>query len=336
MDKKKNFDLFLSNKRPEKIPVSFWHHFVSFHDHYLGLESSTVKEAVYKGQLETIRVYDPDFVKLMSDGYFGHPSVWDTKLNSAEDLLKIKSVGPNHPWIDAQVEFAKEMVEKNTSGAYVFYNVFSPLQYIRLKLEEYDEDMDKFVSLFFENKEYMLKAAEEIEKDVVTLVERLFKEAKIDGIYYSVQSIQDSRANRAFHEKFVAPSDLSILDVANNYSDKNLLHICGYGHYKNDLSFYVDYPVAAYNWAVFTENVSLSEGKKLFKGKPVFGGFDNNAGSLLYEGDEEALTNYLYKSLDESGVNGIAIGADCTVDPNLSVNQIKLIDRICQDYLSNH
>lgn len=336
MNKRENFDLFLSNQRVEKIPVSFWHHFVSFHDHYMGLEKKEVKEAVYEGQLETIESYDPDFVKLMSDGYFGHPSVWETELTTSKDLLKIECVGSNHPWIEEQVEFVKKMIEENHSKSYVFYNIFSPLQYIRLKLEEYDEDMEKFVDLFFERPEYMVQAAKEIEKDIRTLVERLFQETKVDGIYYSVQSIQDKRADKAFHDKYVKPLDLAILEIANKYSQKNLLHICGYAHYKNNLSFYSDYPVAAYNWAVFTEQVSLGEGKKIFKGKPVFGGFDNNKGSILYDGNKDALKKFVYDLLDESGINGVAIGADCTVDPNLDIKQINLIESICEEYLNEH
>ncbi|MBF6978527.1 hypothetical protein [Tuanshanicoccus lijuaniae] len=331
LTKKDNMDLFLANREVEHIPISFWHHFVSFHDHYMALEKEGILDKVIEGQKSTIFKYKPDFVKVMSDGFFGHPSIWENDINEIEDLEKIISVGPNHEWIEAQIKYVNEILNNCPDDVYYFYNIFSPLQYIRLKFEEYDEDFSKFSAMFIENPQAMLKAAGNICNDIKELVRRLFEETKIDGVYYSVQNVQHELADSSFHKKYVEVSDLELLNEIRKYTNKVLLHICGYGNYKNDLKLYAHYPVEAVNWAVFTENISLGEGKKIFK-KPVFGGFDNKMGSILYEGTKEELTRYIKKLLDDSGTIGVAIGADCTVSDTLSSQQVELINQIVSDY----
>lgn len=144
----------------------------------------------------------PDFLKIMSDGFFGHPSVCRKTITSVEDLDKVASVGPDHPWITKQVEYVKEICDYAGNDTYKYYNIFSPLQYIRLRFEEYDEDFKKFVRLFHESPEVMEKAARCIAEDTKILVKRLFEETSIDGIYYSVQCVQDKMLTHAGHKSW--------------------------------------------------------------------------------------------------------------------------------------
>ena len=52
---------------------------------------------------------------------------------------------------------------------------------------------------------------------------------------------------------------------------------------------YQDYEAKAYNWATFTEGISIEEGRKLFPGKCVLGGFDNRKEGILYSGSKEEI-----------------------------------------------
>lgn len=81
-------------------------------------------------------------------------------------------MGPDHPWITKQVEYVKEICEYAGDDVYKYYNLFSPLQYIRLRFEEYDEDFKKFVRLFHENPQIMEK-----EQDALLRIPRSCKEA---------------------------------------------------------------------------------------------------------------------------------------------------------------
>ena len=50
----------------------------------------------------------PDFVKLMSDGYFAYPNPAIHKgLENISDLAGIEPLGADHPWITEQVELVK-------------------------------------------------------------------------------------------------------------------------------------------------------------------------------------------------------------------------------------
>lgn len=332
MNRKEIVRTFLDNRSPARVPAVFWHHFVSFHDHHRGLLDKDVMDRVLRGQKEYLDRFRPDLLKIMSDGFFGHPAMTGDLITSVEDISKIASCGPDHPFITEQVRYVKEICELVNGEIYTYYNVFSPLQYIRLKFEEYDEDFEKFCRLFFENPEEMVNAAGRIAADVLVLIDRLFTETKVDGIYYSVQAVQDPKADRNFHDQYVRPLDLLVMNHILKYTDNIMIHICGYGHYKNPLEWYSDYPAKVFNWATHTENVSLAEGKKIFGGKPVLGGFDNNAGTLLYEGSETELKEEICKILDAAGTAGVALGADCTVSDKLAPERVELIKSIVTEY----
>ena len=220
---------------------------------------------------------------------------------------------------------------------YKLYNIFSPLQYIRLRFEEFDEDFKKFTGLFKSAPDAMVHAANEIAKDVNILVDRLFEETKVDGVYYSVQSVQDKWTfNKARHDEIVRPLDLKVLDNIAKHSSKNMIHICGYFGYTNDLSWYKDYPVQAFNWAVYSENVSVAEGKKIFDGKPVLGGFDNRPNTLLYTGSDEDVRREVIRILDEAGEAGVGIGADCTIGDDVPKARYEFIRNVSKDYFGRH
>lgn len=189
-DRKKIIDAFLNNEEPDRVPSAFWHHFVSFHDHY-SWDVPEVYRKIVNDQKKYIDEVNPDLIKIMSDGFFGHPSVCRKLLTTIEDIEGIESIGEKHEWIDKQVEYVKEICEYAGDDVYKYYNIFSPLQYIRLRFEEYDEDFSKFTSLFKQAPDIMIGAANRIAEDIKVLVKRLFEETKVDGIYYSVQSVQD-------------------------------------------------------------------------------------------------------------------------------------------------
>ncbi len=321
-----------NNEKAERVPIGFWYHYVSPRDHFRALEDKDVLNKVIEGHKKMYKEMQPDFVKIMSDGFFGHPSVNGTKIEKAEDLFKIKAVGADHPWITEQVKFVKEVNDEFYHEVYTFYNIFSPLHCIRLYFEEYEEDNKKFPRLFLENPEAMDHAAKEIAKDLDILIEKLFKEVEIDGIYYSVQEVQDERADKDFHEKYVHPTDLMTLETIKRYSDTNILHICGYGEYTNDLELFKKYDLSIINWATHAENTSLKEGKEFFEGKVVIGGFDNNPGTLLDSGTDEEIEQYVRAMLEEVGTRGVAIGADCTISPDIPVERFNLIRELGKKY----
>lgn len=164
-----------------------------------------------------------------------------------------------------------------------FYNIFAPIQQFRLFAEYIVKGVDGFQNMLRDHKEAVARAAEVVADDTIVLLEALKAETNIDGMFYSVQSAQRPECDREHHDRYIKPSDMRVLDKINELWPHNILHICGYEHYRNDLEYYARYPTSAYNWAVHTEGVTLAHGKELFDGV-IIGGFDNNAGSLIDTG----------------------------------------------------
>lgn len=321
----------MNNKKVDRVPVGLWWHFTSDTDQFRGLEDEDIVNANLEGHRLMYEKLKPDFIKIMSDGFFGHPSVMENDIETVEDIKKIKSIGRVSNWYDKQIQLIKDVLEIYDEKIMTFYNIFSPLNYIRLYLESYKKQPGLFTELFIEDPEAMLRASLEIAKDISELVMRIKKETTVDGIYYSVQALQSEKGTLEFHNNYVKPSDMAVLDVINGLWQNNMLHICGYGNFTNDLSYYKNYDAKVYNWAVNTEKVSLEEGKKLFKDSCVLGGFDNNRDTLLDIGSEEEITDFVKKIIKDSDKKGIIIGADCTIAEDIGYKRYDMLRDIVKE-----
>ena len=216
------FDTF-DNKETERVPVGFWFHFVFGDDQFRGLEDRSVLDRVIDGHKDFYDAFNPDFVKIMSDGFFGHPSLLEKTIVHADDLYNVKAVGPDHPWITEQVKTVKRIKESFNGDIATFYNIFSPANYIRITFEAWDKDPEKFARFFETDPGALAYAANEIAKDVALLTRKVIEEAGADGIYLSVQNVQTSAATKEAYHTYIAPSELTVLAEANKVSDYNIL-----------------------------------------------------------------------------------------------------------------
>lgn len=272
----------------------------------------------------------PDFVKIMSDGFFSHPSILENKVSTAAGLRLVAPVGPDHPWIRRQVQFVKELVEFYDGEVMVFYSIFAPVQQFRFFAEYIVKDVEGFQDMLLESREDVARAAEIVADDTILLLEALSAETGLDGVFYSVQSAQRRGCDRQHHDEYIKPTDMRVLDRINELWEHNILHICGYENYRNDLGYYSQYPASVYNWAVHTEGVTMAQGKELFDGV-VLGGFDNNAGSLIDVGTSVEVIEFTRRLVEESGTDRLILGADCTISPDIDLDRLALIRYAAQE-----
>ena len=213
---------------------------------------------------------DTDFLKIMCDGYFDYPNPIIPEIKKPEDWYQMKPLGSDHPFIEEQVQRAKEIVQKLNGECCTFYNVFCPMSYMRFGTSE-----ELLMSHLRENPEAVMHAFDVIAEDAITLSTRLIQEAGCDGIYYCVQNAEEYRFTAEEYRRLVTPSDRKVLEAVNKVSENNILHCCGWAGDKNRIEVWQDYPAKVINWAVFVEGMSMKEGKEFFGGKCVLGGFDN-------------------------------------------------------------
>ena len=61
-------------EKVDHVPVGFWHHFTSEDEWLDGFSNPAIIEKNIQGHKRFIREVQPDFIKLMSDGYFAYPN----------------------------------------------------------------------------------------------------------------------------------------------------------------------------------------------------------------------------------------------------------------------
>lgn len=301
----------------EGVPISFWRHFADneFTDAAKHPEVITIN---LDGHQDYLNAVDVDLVKTMLDGYFPYPfhEVGDPR--DLSQLAQVESLNEDDPWITGQVELAKK--QRAIAGDRpIFVTVFSPLILFKWALiKHYEEALtladERFFDLYEQNPEIVKHVLNVIADDQIKVVKALRAQTDIDGIYYSTQSIQDQRAdNHEFFAEVMEPVDLKVQNAINQEFEINILHICGFDGATNHLEWFTNYPLQVINWATKADGYTLGEGKKLFGGRVVLGGFDNSRKGVLYSGDKEEIQAYVRDLISEAGTKGVILGADCTV-----------------------
>lgn len=320
------------NKKVDRVPTGFWFHFAEGAELFNAPSDPSIITKNIEGHKRFFNEYHPDFIKLMSDGYFGYPNEAVKNVKTAADLSTVKPIGADHPWITAQAELVKKLTDIFGDEVATFYNIFSAATFFRFLIGGPNEanGEKRLADLILEDKEAVKRALDAIASDLAALSDKVIKDGKATGIYLSVKNVQDPRVDSTLYREVVTPSDKKVLAAANDASKYNILHICGYEGSRNDLSVYKDYDVKAINWAVTVEGVSLTEGKKLFGGRTVIGGFNNTKQSPLYIGSQEEIQSITKNLIKEAGDIGVIIGADCTIPNDIKPERLAWVREAAQ------
>ena len=309
----------------DRVPVGFWHHFTNEDEWLVGFGNQAIIEKNLAGHQAFLAEVEPDFIKLMSDGYFAYPNERLKKVQSIKDLADIEPLGADHPWISEQVELVQKIRAGFTEDLVAIYNIFAPVTYFKWLIGKVTGGDDIIADFLVEDAVLTKRVLDVIAQDIAALTERIIKEAGADGIYLSVQSIQDARVSAEDYKAFIAPSELAVLEAANAAGGVNILHICGYEGARNDVHLFTDYPAQVINWAVGPEGISLAEGRKLFGGRTVLGGFENGKNGLLYTGNQAAIQDETKRLIAEAGKEALIIGADCTIPSDIKAERIQWV-----------
>ena len=311
------------NEPTDRIPVGFWFHFLEMDQFNGGLAHPELMEKNYAGHKKFIEEFHPDFVKIITDGLFTRPAVTMPAVYEARDLYKFEPLPHNHPYFAACLKLAKTVRGYAGDDTMVFYNIFSPIFNLSKYLND-SADLFTVDDLMHQDPDAVKFALDVLGKDMSYLAELLMTEGGMDGIYLSVNNSHRTIPLEPY-AKYVAPSEIAILETANRFGDNQILHICGYRGRQNILAAYRDYPAAVFNWAVHEEDMTLAEGKKYFHGKAVIGGFDQMPGSLINAGSKEDIQAYVEKLLADCGKVGVIVGADCTVPSDTPIEHLEWV-----------
>lgn len=313
----------LNNKATERVPVGFWFHYTK-NEMLPVSENPEMRKQNLDGHKKFVQEFKPDFVKLMSDGYFFEPKTakFLHNVKSAKELYELKPVSKDDSWITEQVSLVKELTSSFGNEVLTFYNIFAPATAFKWIVEGADKKLAQFIK---EDKYAVLYALSVIAKNTQAVAEAVITEGKADGIYLSVQTIQDAFVGPDLYAEVISPSELSVLNAAIGAGGKNILHVCGYEGARNNLSLFKNYPANAVNFASVVEGVSLAEAKKIFGGKTIIGGFANTTDGILFSGIKEEIQAETKRILKDSGRTGIILGADCTIPRSTDLQHLEWI-----------
>ncbi len=313
------------NEKTDRIPVGFWHHFLKAEDFNAALQKPELLARNLEGHRKFKEDFDPDFVKIMTDGFFFLPFDFG-KIRSVEDLKALKPLPADHPFYERNEELVKGVREIYGEDILLYFNEFAPFSQLVSNLGGLGrpQGVQQVKAYLEQDGEAVAHALDVIAESLNELTRRVVKPGLADGIYLSVNN-PDRSIPAQIYSAFISPSEIRVLEEANKLIPDNILHICGYQGNKNILSVYQEYPVSVVNWAVFAEGLGLAEGKKYFGNKAVIGGFGNTQDSVLYSGTKKEVEEYVEKLLAEVGREGVIIGADCTVPADIDVQRLKWV-----------
>ncbi len=334
MTKRERFNHFLHNEPVDRAPVAFFHHFVTSDQWFKGLENEEAFEKNIEGHRIAREIFDPDVIKVMNDTLMIMP-VDASFVKCAADLAKIEPPRHGSPFFEKSKELTKRVLAfYEGSDAPTYFTGFSANQILRMGLNRADIPTEpgktKLQTLIEEDKDAVIAAMDRIADAVIELNHEIFTETGVEGLYFSVNNQAHHLPDEMYRETST-PSDKKVIAEANKYSDINMLHICGYDGLGNNLELFTDYDIPVINWAVHAEGVSLSEGKKMFGGKPVCGGFAQ--ATTIYKGTESEVEKETFDYLKDAGTVGVMIGADCTVPVDIDDDRLNWVRRACARFM---
>ena len=320
----------LNGEKVDRVPAGFWFHFLENDAISAGMENPEFIEQNLAGHRKFNAEYDPDFVKLMSDGLFYRPSYTYPQLNTSGDLANVRPLGRNHEFLNACVDHAIKGREIFGDDILIFYNIPSPFHHL-LKQLTGTSGMKTFPKCIEEAPEAFITANDALLDDMVNLTERVMTEGRMDGIFFGLHN--DDVFSKEQYEKFIKPGEVKILETANAIHPVNIAHVCGYRGRVNDLEVYRDYPAAVFNWSLHTTDLTIAGGKEFFINcKSVIGGFDQAPGSLIHAGRKEDIQDFVCQLIDENGTEGFIVGADCTIPSDTPIEHLIWAKEACRNY----
>ncbi len=320
----------LKNKSVDYVPILLFHHFCNEKDWDQGLVNSSAFEKNIIGHKNAREIFDPDVIKIMNETLMMMP-VDLSFIKEAADLQKIKPIPMDCGFVRKSVELTKKSIECfEGSDAPIFTTAFSPNYTLRWCMRHREEDLLQFIE---KDPGSLVIALKSIAKSLIEFNRVLIEETRVDGFYYCVNN-QNNFFEDSFFETYVAPYEKEVLERANELSDTNILHICGYDGLSNNLKLFKDFEAAAVNWDVKAEGVSLKEGKKLFGGKAVIGGFEQD--QVIYNGTREEVEKATFDILDQCGQIGIIIGAGCTLPTDIEEIRLEWVRQASIKYAAEN
>lgn len=315
MNKKERVLTAINGGAPDHVPTCFSLHFPR--DKAFGAEG-------VKSHLQFFEKTNTDVLKIMNENLVPYMG----EIKKADDWNNIKKISLDDDFMVQQLKFVDEILKNCEKEAYVVGTLHGTVASGIHPIEDiygYEAVRELFCEHLRDNPQPMIDAFKRLSEGMCLLSQKLISMG-VDGIYYAALGGEKYYFTDDEFEKYIAPLDKMILTTIKESGGHTWVHMC-----KDKLNLeryrsYGDYSDVV-NWGVFEDNISLDEGRKIFKNSTILGGLQNRTGVLI-DGNDQELVAEITRIIATEGKTNFILGADCTLPTEISYSRIKLISEV--------
>jgi uroporphyrinogen decarboxylase len=304
----------LEGRRPDRPPVSFWHHFP--------LDCAAGPAAI-DAHVRHVERYDLDFLKVMDDNRYPRIGLPDGMVSQAADLDCLTVLQGDEDSFGRQLELIRELSQRYAGRLLMITTIFNAWTTLRLLMAppagkhgppklggDVDPRDEQMWRLLHESPGALTRALDTIAASLANFCGRCI-EAGADGVFLSVRDdwVDTPENGPGNYDRLVRPTDLKILASVQRAAF-NMLHICGQAV---DFGRFAEYPVHAVNWADRYAGPPLAAVAATMR-PALCGGLDNLG--TLASGTPEDCQREVADAIRQVGQRPLIVAPGCTFDPD--------------------
>ncbi|MFW9869012.1 MAG: uroporphyrinogen decarboxylase family protein [Candidatus Thorarchaeota archaeon] len=304
-------ETFLGNLG-EQLPISLWKHHPNV---------DRTPEGLAESEITFHRLLDHDLLKISFFGHFpcidfGCTAVYDgaptgsttltsAAINEVSDWETLEPLDVNAGELGNQIR-AVDLIHKYAQDKVpTMATVFDPAMVA-------DKISDKNLTKYADTHPDVLESALDLITDVTIDFAKAAIDAGADGIFLASQHSTKSSVSDEQYEKFIYPYDNKFISRLRGKAKFIVVHL----HAREDKEEIRFDKIAktrgvdAINWEDQTSSLSLSQGKKKFRGA-VLGGIDHNG--IFRNGAPEEAQEQVLEAVKRAGLERLIVAPGCVV-----------------------
>jgi uroporphyrinogen decarboxylase len=303
MNKRERLMAAVKHEEVDRIPVGFWYHF--------DLEFPSGKDLA-DAELDFVKKYDPDFIKVMHDLKLDLPNGM-TSIERTEDWKKLVPLDPTLGGFAEQIKTLRYLRSELKEDMIIIDTIFNPYATANKLCGK------KLIEHINEDPESVRAGLRAITISLTEYAQAWIK-ASGDGIFYALDGVQKWNMDNEEYAKIFSALDFMILDAAMREGVFNVLHLHG-----TEIPFDIlsNLPCHVINWSDKTTYPSLSEARKITN-KCIAGGInETNIGSK----SADEVTAEAKSAIEEAGAKGFILTPGCAVPTDVPEENLHAIRR---------
>jgi len=316
VDRRERLHAVLRGESIDRVLCGFWNHFSS--EQWYG-------KAAVQAHVDYYHKVKPDMLKVMNE----HLYRLEKPISHVSDWKGIKALPWESTGYEQYLEEFRMLRRELPQDLPLFATVHGVLVSAYHATEEpgFFGNLDNLITRHLrEDPDTVAEALKTVVATLSRLVTELVK-AGADGIFYAALGGEAERFEESLFENYVKPLDAAVIEHIKDQGAISVLHICKGG---TNIPMYAGIDADVINWALHESSYTLTDGRRLFPGKTLLGGFDDRSG-VLVDGTAEEIARKAAKIVSEAGRERFILGADCTLPEDIEIAHLRAVMEAARD-----